>query len=193
MKAHSHGEFVCIWSSCKHTFNMRSFDLVDSPLTNHKFVSCVTQHAPVISSSAASISAPKEIIVGIRVWWTWWPRPPTPEVLYKSIRQDTATKHIMWDAEDDIRCLSECTILLEKCCVHMPCSLNEQNDFILQVLQIPLDCYGALHEVQIALACWMHSTRYIFQDGMTPPWLCVDFQRSAIEVDMDFIIKPQAV
>jgi len=32
--------------------------------------------------------APKEINIGTHVRWTWWPRPPTPEALWKCIRQD---------------------------------------------------------------------------------------------------------
>jgi hypothetical protein len=37
--------------------------------------------------------APKEIIVGIYVWWTWWPGPPTPKALWKSV---DLTGHGYW-------------------------------------------------------------------------------------------------
>jgi hypothetical protein len=30
-------------------------------------------------------------------------------------------------------------------CVHIPCSLNNQNGLILQLLQIPMVCFGALY------------------------------------------------
>jgi hypothetical protein len=54
------------------------------------------------------------------------------------------TKHIMQDARGDIHCMLAWTILLEKC-VHMPCSLSDQNDLTLQLQQVPLACYGAVH------------------------------------------------
>jgi len=48
--------------------------------------------------------APKEIITGIHVWQTWWPRPPTTKVLWKSIQQDMVTRHIMQDDQENICC-----------------------------------------------------------------------------------------
>jgi len=50
-------------------------------------------------------------------------------------------KHIMQDIQDDICCMWVCTILLEKCV----CIPFNQNDLILQLLQVPLVCYGAFH------------------------------------------------
>jgi hypothetical protein len=35
-------------------------------------------------------ASPKEINAGIEVRWTWWPGPPKPGALWKSIRHDTA-------------------------------------------------------------------------------------------------------
>jgi hypothetical protein len=43
--------------------------------------------------------------------------------------------HIMQDIQDNIHCMWACTILLS---VNMPCSLNDQNDLSLQLLQVPL-------------------------------------------------------
>jgi len=37
MNENSHLKFVCMWSSCEHMFNMRSFNLM-----NQKVVNCVT-------------------------------------------------------------------------------------------------------------------------------------------------------
>jgi hypothetical protein len=75
-----------------------------------------------------------------------WPGPPTTEALWKSIQQDMATEHIMQDVQDDICCMWACIILLEKYCIHMPCSVKDQNDLILQFLQVPLVSCGALHK-----------------------------------------------
>jgi len=53
------------------------------------------------------------------------------------------------------------TVLLGNCCVHMPSSLNDKNDFIFQLLQVPYVCYGALHKVQpskpLVADCTPHS------------------------------------
>jgi len=57
MKAHFHGEFVCMWSLHEHTFNMRSFNLVD--LAVYGTQGCQWSHNmySVISSAIASIYA----------------------------------------------------------------------------------------------------------------------------------------
>jgi len=60
----------------------------------------------------------------------------------------TCLPHIMQDVQDSIYWMWACIILLEKCCVHMPCSLNDWNDHIIQLLQAPLICYCALHKDQ---------------------------------------------
>jgi len=55
---------------------------------------------------------------------------------------------------------------MEKC-VHMPCSLNDCNYLILQVLQVPLVCYGALHKDQtnkhLLPDCTSHSAFFRLQ------------------------------
>jgi hypothetical protein len=89
---------------------------------------------------------PEEIVAekaGIPVQFTYWPGPPTYKVLWKLIQQSIATKHIIQDIQHDIHFMWSCTILLKKCCVHMPCSWN---DIILQLLQVLLACYGACHK-----------------------------------------------
>jgi hypothetical protein len=53
-------------------------------------------------------------------------------------------KHILLDIQD-IHFMWACTILLGKC-IHMPFSLNDWNDLILQLLQVLLVCYSALHK-----------------------------------------------
>jgi hypothetical protein len=88
---------------------------------------------------------PKEIIAGVHVRWTWWPGPPTTTALCKSIRQDPVTKYILQDVKDDIRYMWADTVLLEKC-VHMPCSLCDRNDLILQLLQTQLVSNGSLYK-----------------------------------------------
>jgi len=82
---------------------------------NFNFYFQLLNSVQVGAADTNSEVAPKEINAGIHVWWTWWPGPPTNEALWKSTQQDTATKHIRQDA------------LLEKCCVYMPCSLNDWN------------------------------------------------------------------
>jgi hypothetical protein len=72
----------------------------------------------------------------------------TIEGLWKWILQDTAPKHIMHDVQDGIRRIWVRTILLEKCWVHVACSLNGGNNFILLLLRIPLVYYGAVHNVK---------------------------------------------
>jgi len=68
----------------------------------------------------------------------------------------------MQDIQDNICCMWECTIFLEKCCVHMPCSLNDQNDVILQLLQVLLVCYGAIYKnwsnKPLLADCTLHGT-----------------------------------
>jgi len=98
--------------------------------------------------------APKEINAGIYVQWTWWPGPFTSKVLWKSIWKNTATKHIMQDVWDDICCMWVCTILLEKFCIHMHCSLNDWNDLILQLLNTCSSIlYTILHSSHCLLGC----------------------------------------
>jgi len=86
---------------------------------NHKVVKCVRQHVTYISDKV-----PKETITRLYVQWTLWPGPPTLEALWKSNQQDVATKYIMHNIQDNICCMWGCSMLLEKYCVHMPCSLN---------------------------------------------------------------------
>jgi hypothetical protein len=50
-----------------------------------------------------------------------------------------------YQTHHDILCMWSCTIMLGKC-VHMSCSLNDQNDLILQLPQLPLVCFGALQK-----------------------------------------------
>jgi hypothetical protein len=74
----------------------------------------------------------------IHVQWTWWPGSPTPEALWKSVDSKGhgyRTHHAGYPS--DIHCMCVCTILLEKCCVHRPCSLNNGNHLILQLVQVP--------------------------------------------------------
>jgi hypothetical protein len=47
---------------------------------------------------------------------------------------------------DDIGHMWAHAILLEESWVHMPCILNDQNDLIWQLLQVPQVCYDALHK-----------------------------------------------
>jgi len=58
-----------------------------------------------------------------------------------------AIKHIMQDV-NGICSMWTFTIILEKCCVHNPHSLNDWNYFILQLLQVLLVCHGVLHKDQ---------------------------------------------
>jgi len=88
-----------------------------------------------------------------------------------------ATKQIMHNIQDDICCMWVYTILLEKCHVHMPCSPNDQNDLILQLLQIPLVCYSTLHKDWSHMCLFADSTWYILQYGVKTTMLCVNFQR----------------
>jgi hypothetical protein len=67
--------------------------------------------------------APEQIMAGIHVRWTWWPGTPTHEALWKSIRQDTTTKNIMQDVQDDIQWCWRAPSCWKKSCVHMPCEL----------------------------------------------------------------------
>jgi len=156
MKAHFHQKFVCMWSSCEKIFNMRTFNLMDSLLMNQNTVNCVTQHVTCdlfSNSFNLHLQLPNSMQVGVEgmifetdpsktftgiIWW-----PHTSKMLWKSTEQDMATKHIMQDIQDSIHCMGACTILLEKCCVHMPCYWN---DLILQLLQVPLVHYDALHK-----------------------------------------------
>jgi len=101
MKAHFHGEFVCLWSSCDCMFKMRFFDLLD--LTVNEPQSCHLCHAICLLSSLSNSFSfhlklqnsmwfgavhmievvPEEVITWLHVWWTWWPGSPTPEVLWR--------------------------------------------------------------------------------------------------------------
>jgi len=72
-------------------------------------------------------------------------RPATPIVLWKLIWWDTVTKHIVQDVRDSMWVWAT---LLEKCFVCAPCSLNDWNGLILQLLQVPLVCYGAFDKNQ---------------------------------------------
>jgi len=97
-------------------------------------------------------------------------------------------------------------ILLEKCCVHMPCSLNDQNDLILQFMQVLLVCYGAHHQHQsnkpMLTDCIPHGAfcrvEWHLHDSV---WICrcpephvlLTHIHKSIEVEICFLIKPQAV
>jgi hypothetical protein len=81
-----------------------------------------------------------------------------------------ANKHILQDVQDDIHRVWACTILLGKCCVHMLCSLNDWNDLILQLLQVLLFYYGALHKAQSNKPLLAeHTPNCILQDGVMSP------------------------
>lgn len=111
-----------------------------------------------------------------------------------------ATKYDMQDVPDNICCISACTIMLEKCYVHMPCSLNDLN---LAAAAGTALCYCALHKHQsnkpFVAYCPPYSishkmsdvfmTVQIFRD----PELCVQLVHKPTEVEMGFISKPQAV
>jgi hypothetical protein len=71
------------------------------------------------------------------------PQPKRPENRFDRTRLPNI---IMQDVRDDVRCMWEYTVMLEKCCVHMPCSLNDQNDLILQLVQVPVVSYSALNK-----------------------------------------------
>jgi hypothetical protein len=72
--------------------------------------------------------APKEIIIGIHVRWTWWPEPPT------SIRQRTATKHMLWTSKTTFAVCRRGPFCWENVGPHA----CYRNDLILQMLQVPL-------------------------------------------------------
>jgi len=40
----------------------------------------------------------------------------------------------MQDIQEDICCMWAYTILLGKCCIYMPCSLNDKNNLTFQLL-----------------------------------------------------------
>jgi hypothetical protein len=148
MKAHSHGEFVCL---CFFMWTHVQYEILrPSGLTVNEPQICQLIHATCHLWSLQNIFsllnilrvgavytifqvASQETIALIHVRWTLRPGPPTPKVLWKSIRQVTSTKHIMQDVQDNMRCMGARTILLGKC-VHMPCFLNDRNDLILQLL-----------------------------------------------------------
>jgi len=126
------GLVSCAWSTVSCNMSLVIFSAIAVSTCNSWTVCRLMQY------TWSLVVTSKEIITGIHVWWIWWPGPPTPTVLWKLIWQDKATKHIMQDIQGDIYCMWVCAILLEKCCVHMPCSLNEWNDLMLQLLQVPL-------------------------------------------------------
>jgi len=92
------------------------------------------------------------------------PGLPMTRALWKFIQQDMATKHFMQDIQDDIHCMWACTIVLEKCYVHVSYSPNDQNDLILPLLQVPLVCYGSCHKYlsnkPLLADCTPHSAFY---------------------------------
>jgi hypothetical protein len=63
----------------------------------------------------------------------------------ETIWQNTASKHIMQEAKGESRCIWACKILQKKCRVHIPYFLNDRNNFILDLLLLPLLCYGVFH------------------------------------------------
>jgi hypothetical protein len=105
--------------------------------------------------------------------------------------------------QGDIRCIWACTILLEKRCVHMPCSLNDRNYLILQLLQVPLASYDDVHKDQsskpLLADCTPHGTfcrmKWCLHESVwifRGPEPCVLLVHEPIEVEMGYITKPQA-
>jgi len=213
MKAHFHGKCVHVvfmWTHVEYEI-LWPMDLLQM---KPKYVNCVTQHISVISPKTTSSSmcnsrtvcvgwcsteaAPKEIIKGIHFQWTWWPQSHTYKVLWKLIRQDMATKRIMLDIQDDIHCMWVCIILLQKCCVHMPYSLNDWNDVILQLLQVQLLCYGALHKDWSSKPLLAECTPFCRMEWCLREYVwifwgpapCVLLDHESIKVEMGFSIKP---
>jgi len=139
------------WIRCKRTAKLSTVSRDMSPVVSPATASisacntwiCVEVGALYIVSEVV----PKEMTVGIHVRWTWWPGAPTLVALWKSIRQDMATSHTQ-HVQDDIRCLWARTIMLDKCCVHIPSSQNGRNNLILLLLHIRLSSYGSLHKDQ---------------------------------------------
>jgi len=128
MKAPYHVELVCKWSSRDH----RSIWDPSVSWTRckwiHRVIIRVTQHVTcglfgfclqLLSSMWDGAVHTifeivlKEVIAGIHVHWTWCARLLMSEAPWKSIWQDTATKHIMQDVQDNIHCVRACAILLQ--------------------------------------------------------------------------------
>jgi len=96
-----------------------------------------------------------------------------------------------------------CTILLDKCSAHMPSSLNDQNDLILQLLQVLLVCYGALHRdwssKPMLANCIPHGAFSEWSDISTIVWIFrgsepdVLLVHECIEVEIGYLTNQQAV
>jgi hypothetical protein len=56
-----------------------------------------------------------------------------------------------------IHCMWACSILLEQCCIHISCCLNDQNELILQLLQVSL-VVTVPSTVDPISPCWLHAT-----------------------------------
>jgi hypothetical protein len=101
-------------------------------------------------------------------------------------------------------CVGGPIILLEKCCVHMTYNLNDRNELVLQLLQVLLVCYGGLHKYRsnehFLADCLPHGVfcrvQWRLRDSVwifRGPEPCAVLFNEPIEVEMDFITKPQAV
>jgi len=140
MKAQFLGQFVCMWFSCEHMYNMRSFNLMDSlSIVSHNM-------SPVISSATASISTCNSWTVcglvrynlwgspkgntQIHVRWTWWPGPPITKGLWKSVRRDTATKHIKQGVQGEFAVCGSASSSWKNVVSTVSCSLNDRDDLI---------------------------------------------------------------
>jgi hypothetical protein len=86
------------WTRCKQTTTKLS--TVPRNVTCDLFSISFNFHLQLLNSVWVSVVhtvseiSPKEIIAGIQVRLTWWPGPPTTEALWKSIQENTATRHI---------------------------------------------------------------------------------------------------
>jgi hypothetical protein len=77
----------------------------------------------------------------------------------------TQPPNILQDIQDNIHCMWACTILLEKHCVHMTCFLNDLSNLILQLLEVPLVCYGAFHKHKSNKPCLLTALHTVHFSG----------------------------
>jgi hypothetical protein len=189
------------WVPCKRTTKLSA-------------VSC--NLSAVIPSAGASISACKTWIVCRLMRYTWSLRCPQRKQSQQLMsgdhggqdHQQTQRSGNRYQKHDSGRLRRHtlywaCTILLEKCCVHMPCSLNDRNyiHIILQLLQVqlfvtvPFKATGPTGPCLTISHHMVHSVRW--SDVSTT--LCWTFRSSQprvlsvhypTEVEMSFITKP---
>jgi hypothetical protein len=83
-----------LWTHCKWTTKL-STTTCDTFMNSFNFRLQLLNSTQIGTEHTIFEVAPNKIIAGIRVRWTWWPGPSTPKVLWKSVLQNTATKHII--------------------------------------------------------------------------------------------------